>query len=94
MPLSLRNDRDRIQLPALGLQEAAGTIGSLPTEAFAAGKFRLTQAQAKEVKDRLSDILRFVALLCKENGIAMQDVAAHSITQLQARAKGLDPEQR
>ncbi len=94
VPLSLRNDRDRIQLPALGLPEEAGKIGPLLTEAFAAGKFRLTQEQAKEVKDRLSDILWFVALLCKETRIAMQDVAARSITQLRARAKGLDPNQR
>ncbi len=86
VPLSLRNDRDRIQLPVSGLQEEAGKIGSLLTEAFASGKFSLTQEQAKEVKDRLSDILWFVALPCKETGIATQDVAAHSITQLRARA--------
>ena len=66
VPLSLRNDRDRIQLPVSGLQEEAGKIGSLLTKAFAAGKFSLTQEQHKEVKDRLSDILWFVALLCKE----------------------------
>jgi phosphoribosyl-ATP pyrophosphohydrolase len=76
------------------LQEEAGKIGSLLTKAFATGKFRLTQEQSKGVKDRLSDILWFVALLCKETGIAMQDVATHSIAQLQARAKGLDPDRR
>jgi len=94
VPLSLRNDRDRIQLPVLGLQEEAGKIGSLLAKAFATGKFSVTQEQSKEVKDRLSDILWFVALLCKETGITMQDVAAHSIAQLKARAKGLDPNQR
>jgi len=94
VPLSLRNDRDRIQLPVLGLQEEAGKIGSLLTEAFAAGNFNLTQEQSKEVKDRLSDILCFVALLCEETGIAMQDLAAHSIAQLKARAKGFDPDRR
>ena len=87
VPLSLRNDRDRIELPVLGLQEEAGKIGSLLTKAFASGKFSLTQEQAREVKDRLSDILWFVVILCKETGIAMQDVAAHSIAQIQARAK-------
>ena len=94
VPVSLRNDRDRIQLPVLGLQEEADKIGSLLAKAFATGKFRLTQEQGKEVKDGLSDILWFVALLCKETGIALQDVAAHSMAQLKARAKGLDPDQR
>lgn len=94
VPLSLRNDRDRIQLPVLGLQEEAGKIGALLTKAFASGKFSLRQEQHDEAKDRLSDILWFVALLCQETGIVMQDVAAHSITRLKVRAKGLDPDRR
>jgi len=94
VPLSLRNDRDRIQLPVLGLQEEAGKVGSLLTRAFAAGKFSLTLEQSKEVKDRLSDMLWFEALLCKETGLSMQDVAANSIAQLKARAQGLDPDRR
>ena len=94
VPVSLRNDRDRIQLSVLGLQEGAGKIGSLLTTAFATGKFRLTQEQSREIKDRLSEILWFTAILCNETGMAMQDVAAHSVAQLQARAKGLDPDRR
>jgi NTP pyrophosphatase (non-canonical NTP hydrolase) len=94
VPLSLRNDRDRIQLPVLGLQEEAGKIGLLLATAFAAGKFAMTQEQNRELKDRLSDVLWHVALLCGETGMAMQDVAAHSIAQLQTRAKDLDPDQR
>jgi hypothetical protein len=39
-------------------------------------------------------MLWYVALLCGETGIAMQDVAAHSVAQLQARTKTLDPDQR
>jgi hypothetical protein len=38
-PASLRNDRDRINFPVLGLQEATGKIGSLLDHAFAEGKF-------------------------------------------------------
>lgn len=94
VPISLRNNRDRIQLPALGLQEDAGKIGSLLTSALASGKFSLTQEQTGEVKDRLADILWHVALLCKETDIKMQDLAAHSIAQLQTRMKRLDSDQR
>lgn len=93
-PLSLRNDRDRIQLPVLGLQEAAGKLDSLLTAAFASGKFSLSAAQIGEVKDRLADALWSVACLCNETGIPMQQVAAHSIVQLKARAAQLDPDQR
>ncbi len=94
VPISLRNNRDRINLPVLGLQEEAGKIGSLLTTASASGKFALTQEQHGEVQDRLADILWCVALLCGETGIPMQNLAAHNIEQLQARARELDPDQR
>jgi hypothetical protein len=94
VPLSLRNNRDRIGLPVLGLQEEAGKIGSLLATASASGKFSLTPEQSKEVNDRLSDILWYQALLCGETGIEMQDMATHSIAQLQARTKQFDPDRR
>ena len=93
-PLSLRNNRDRMNLPVLGLQEEAGKVGSLLGSAFGSGKLALTKEQINEIQDRLSDMLWYVALLCGETGIAMQDVAAHSLAQLQARTKALDPDQR
>ena len=46
------------------------------------------------MKDRLADVLWYVARLCNETGIGMQELAKHSITQLQAKATGLDPNQR
>jgi NTP pyrophosphatase (non-canonical NTP hydrolase) len=94
MPVSLRNNRERINLPVLGLQEEAGRIGSLLATASAGGKLSLTSEQSTEVKDRLADMLWYAALLCGETGIAMQDVAEHSVAQLQARAKELDPDGR
>ena len=94
VPASLRNDRDRLNLPVQGLQEEAGKIGALLASAFASGKFSLTREQSIELKDRLADILWHVAFLSKETEIPMQDVATHSIEQLQARFKELDPDQR
>ncbi|SRR6266478_3249427 len=93
-PLSLRNNRDRIQLPVLGLQEEAGKVGSLLAKAFESGGSGLTQEQSRELKDRLSDILWYVALLCGETGIGMQEVAEYSIARLQARSRSLDPDRR
>jgi hypothetical protein len=94
VPISLRNDRDRIELPILGLQEEAGKLGKLLSVAFASGKFHLSAAQSREVKDRLADILWCVARLCDETGTSMEQAARHSIAQIQARARELDPNQR
>ena len=56
-PLSLRNNRDRIILPVLGLQTDAGKVGSLLATAFGSGKLELTREQTSELCDRLSDML-------------------------------------
>ena len=93
-PLFLRNNRERINLPVLGLQEEAGKVGSVLASAFESGKLALTKEQTSELQDRLSDMLWYVALLCGETGIAMNDVAEHSLAQLQARTKALDPDRR
>lgn len=94
VPVSLRNNRDRVELPLLGLQEEAGKLRSLFARSLASGKLTLTHEQIGEVKDRLGNVLWCVALLCGETGISMQDLAAHSLTQLQERKEGLDPDQR
>ena len=93
-PISLRNDRDRINLPVLGLQEEAGRIGSLLTRAFESGRLSLTGSQRAQLKNRLADVLWYVAFVCGETGLAMKDVAAHSIARLDARANDFDPDQR
>lgn len=92
--LSLRNNRDRIDFPVMGLQGDAGRIGSLLAAASASGAFVLTEEQKRELQDRLADMLWYIALLCRETGTSMQAVAEHSTAQLQARLKELDPDQR
>ena len=94
VPLSLRNNRERIELPVLGLQQEAGKVGALLTAASASGTFSLTPEQRCEVQDRLADLLWYAALLCRESGIAMQDVADYSVAQLQKRSQELDPDRR
>lgn len=94
LPVALRNHRERLQLPISGLQEEAGKIGSLINAAQVSGKFTLTPEQTGEVKDRLADILWYVALLCSETAIPLADVAKHSVTQVQERMQQFDPERR
>jgi hypothetical protein len=78
----------------MGLQEKPGKIASRLATAATSGKFSLTQKQGEELRDGLADIPRCVALLCGETGMNLQDVATHSIAQIEARTKGLDPDQR
>ena len=92
--LSLRNNRDRINLPVTGLQQEAGRIGALLAAASATGRFARTPEQRGELHDRLADILWYVALLCGEAAIPMEEVAAQAIAQLQERIKQIDSDQR
>jgi hypothetical protein len=51
-PLSLRNNRERINLPVLGLQEEAGKVGSVLASAFESGKLPLTKEETSELQAR------------------------------------------
>lgn len=90
VPAALRNNRDRIDLPVMGLQEDSGKIGLLLAKALSTGKLSMTSEQAHEVKDRMADVLWYLALLCDEMGLSMEDVANHGIALLQERFGELD----
>lgn len=94
VPIALRNNRDRVDLPVLGLQEEAGKLGRLISAAFASGTFKLTPDQSSEVKNRMADVLWCVTRLCGEAGISMEELAKHGVAQLKARSEELDPNQR
>jgi hypothetical protein len=94
VPIALRNDRDRIELPILGLQEEAGKLGKIFSAAFVSGKFSLTPAQSSQVKERLADTLWCIARLCSETGISMEEAAKHGVAQIRERAQELDPDRR
>ena len=94
IPVSLRNSRDRVDFPVMGLQQDAGKLGLLLAAAFESGKFKLTAEQSEEFKDRMADILWYVARLCDETGISLESVAMHSLAQFKSRMKDFDPDQR
>jgi hypothetical protein len=94
VPASLRNNLDRINLPLGGLQEEVGKVGSLLHVATATGRLNLAPGQRKELQDRLADLLWYVALLGNETGTSLADIAAHSLAQIQERARHLHPDQR
>lgn len=78
-------DARNISLPVLGLQEEAGKIGKLIAIGTTSGKLALTIEQVSELRIRFGDILWYVAILCKEAGIQMQDVAENSVAELEKR---------
>jgi hypothetical protein len=94
IPVSLRNSRDRVDFPVRGLQQDAGRLGTLLASAFDSGKFKLTPEQTEKVKDSLADLLWYIARLSEETGISMEEIATHSVKQLQLRMKDFDPEKR
>ena len=94
VPLSLRNNLDRLNLPVRGLQEEAGRVGSLLARASSSGRFQLTPEQRSDLQDKLADILWYPALLCGETGITLEEAAAHSVAQLDERLKRLEQDQR
>lgn len=94
VPVSLRNSRQRIEYLETGFHEEAGKISRLLSRASNSGSFQLTPEQVAELKQRLGELLHFIAVACSEAKVSMQDVAAGSLTQLEERLEGLDPEQR
>ncbi len=94
VPVSLRNNRDRILIPISGLQQETGKVGSLLTSALASGKLDLTADQCGEFKGRMADILWLASVLCEETGVSLQSITEHSLNQLRTRAGELAPDQR
>ena len=94
VPVSLRNNLDRVNLPLRGLQEEAGKISSLLQKAMAAGPIEISAEQSRELQDRLADLLWCTTLLAHETGTSLAEVAGHSLAQIQERVGGLDPDHR
>ena len=94
VPVSLRNNLDRINLPLHGLQEEAGKIGSLLQATTATGRLELAPEQRNELRVRLADVLWYIALLGHETGTPLREIAAHSLTLIQERSRYLDPDER
>ena len=89
--LRINRDRDWVQLPVMGLQEAGGNLSKLLASTFAAGKFRLSPSATDEVKDRLVDILGCLARICGETALLMETVTARTAPHLETPADGLEP---
>jgi NTP pyrophosphatase (non-canonical NTP hydrolase) len=94
LPVSLRNNRDRIDLPVNGLQAEAGKIGRLLGDASVTGRLQLTPEESKNLQEKFSDVLWYLTTLCHESGMTLEKIAAQSIAQLQARMREFDPDKR
>ena len=94
VPVSLRNNLDRIHFLRSGLQVEAGKISRVLGEGSSTGHFSLTHEQTSELRQRLGELLYYIAMACGELRIPLQDVANSSLERLQERLSGLDPDQR
>jgi hypothetical protein len=93
-PVALRNDRDRIDHPVLGLQGEAGKIGAVLERAFLSGRLEISPVQREELKTRLARVLWYIAFLCEQTGVTMQEAADVSMRQIEALKDGLGADQR
>ena len=94
VPVALRNNRDRLEIPVTGLQQETGRLGATLAAAFESGEFKLTPPQSEHIKDSWSDMLWYLTRLGHETGCPLEDLAAHSLAQLQLRLKEWDADQR
>jgi NTP pyrophosphatase (non-canonical NTP hydrolase) len=94
IPISLRNNRDRILLPVTALQQEAGKIGAVFARALDAQHGGLTPEQSRELKERMGDVLWCIAMLSAEIKVPLQEIAEESAKLLQARRAELGQDQR
>lgn len=94
IPISLRNNRDRILLPVTALQQEAGKIGAVFATSLDAQRGSLTPEQSRELKERMGDVLWCITMLSAEIKVPLQEIAEEGARSLQARRAELDQDQR
>jgi NTP pyrophosphatase (non-canonical NTP hydrolase) len=73
--------------PALGLNGEAGEVAEIVKKVYRDHGGLLEPEKREALKKELGDVLWYVATLCAEAGLSMDDVAGHNIEKLTDRLK-------
>lgn len=86
VPVSRTTDHSPLQFPLLGLQEEVGKLASLLDISLTLNMDALTDDQTEEIRSRCGEMLWYLAHICRELNIDMEDIALRSLQELQNRA--------
>jgi len=71
--------------PVLGLAGEAGEVSEKVKKIIRDDEGVVTESKREEIKKELGDVLWYVAQLCTEFGLKMDDVAIYNIEKLRSR---------
>lgn len=74
-----------VAYPTLGLAGEAGEVAERVKKMYRDDGGVLAPQRRDALKAELGDVLWYVAALCSELGLSMEDVAAHNVRKLQDR---------
>jgi NTP pyrophosphatase (non-canonical NTP hydrolase) len=83
----LYDDKYRIFYPALGLAGETGEVLEKIKKVFRDNDGVLADEKRKEIAKELGDVLWYIAALCRDLDITMDDVAELVIAKLKSRAE-------
>ena len=77
--------RAKIYYPALGLAGEAGEVANKVKKILRDDRGQLSETKREELFDEIGDALWYIAALCTDLGLSMDDVAKENIKKLKDR---------
>ena len=77
----------KIMYPTLGLTNEAGEVAGKVKKVYRDEDGIFSPTALATISAEIGDVLWYMAALCRDLGINLQDVAAHNLTKLAARSE-------
>jgi NTP pyrophosphatase (non-canonical NTP hydrolase) len=87
---AIYNDADVIIYPALGLLSEAGEVAGKIKKVLRDNNGHFDPVQRQNIADEVGDVLWYIAALCTDLGIGMENIAQSNLNKLNSRmARGV-----